>query len=123
MTHPAVIDQAPPGKSDGEDVMELVVEDIQETDRSDWGALVDGIRRRKKMGYEEYGMILRTENGRSFLIDAYQEAIDLCVYLRGLIEELESKGEGAANDGVYLRDEYIAALNTANKLHNLVMSR
>jgi hypothetical protein len=32
-------------------------------------------------------MPLRAHNGRDALVDAYQEALDLCVYLRQVIQE------------------------------------
>lgn len=42
---------------------------------------------RRKHGIEKYGTPLQPHNGRDPLIDAYQEALDLCVYLRQAIEE------------------------------------
>lgn len=35
----------------------------------------------------KYGTYLQSHNGRNALIDAYQEALDLCMYLRQAIEE------------------------------------
>jgi hypothetical protein len=42
---------------------------------------------RKKLGMERYGVPLRPFNGRSALQDAYEEALDLAVYLRQRLEE------------------------------------
>lgn len=42
---------------------------------------------RKAMGLKKYGTILQAHNGRNALIDAYQEVLDLAVYLRQKIEE------------------------------------
>jgi len=53
-------------------VLDLVVRD-----------LVD----RAEAGNKKYGTYLETGNGRDALIDAYQEALDLCMYLRQAIEE------------------------------------
>jgi len=39
---------------------------------------------RAEMGRERYGTYLMTDNGRDALDDAYQEAIDLCMYLKQL---------------------------------------
>lgn len=39
------------------------------------------------MGRARYGTPLQAGNGRDALVDAYQEALDLCVYLRQAIEE------------------------------------
>lgn len=45
--------------------------------------------KRKDMGTAKYGTPLRTNNGRSALLDAYQEALDLCIYLKQLLMEME----------------------------------
>ena len=45
------------------------------------------LHERRKMGIKKYGNELQTHNGRDALIDAYQEALDLCLYLRQAIEE------------------------------------
>ena len=61
-----------PSPVDGTPIWELVVRDMQEHD---------------KMGEKKYGHRLRAGNGRDALVDAYQEALDLAVYLRQKIEE------------------------------------
>lgn len=53
-------------------IWELVIEDMQDRDR---------------MGREKYGTPLQAHNGRRPLVDAYQEVLDLAVYLRQSIEE------------------------------------
>ncbi len=42
---------------------------------------------RAAMGVIKHGMPLQTHNGRDALWDAYQEAMDLCMYLRQMILE------------------------------------
>lgn len=42
---------------------------------------------RAEAGKKKYGSYLYAENGRQALIDAYQEALDLCMYLRQKIQE------------------------------------
>jgi hypothetical protein len=49
------------------------------------------IQARVKMGKEKYGTTLQTNNGRDALMDAYQEAIDLVMYLRQLMAERDGK--------------------------------
>ena len=56
----------------GRDIANLVREDIEA---------------RVEFGREQYGERLRAFNGRSAKIDAYQEALDLCLYLRQDLEE------------------------------------
>ena len=46
---------------------------------------------RAVMGNEKYGTYLMTHNGRNALMDAYQEALDLVMYLRQLLTEQEVK--------------------------------
>ena len=65
---------------------------VQEPAPSGAGVVVvdlvaNDLRIRAEAGKKKYGTYLRTENGRSALIDAYQEALDLCMYLRQRIEE------------------------------------
>ena len=46
---------------------------------------------RASAGKNRYGMCLQTNNGRDALMDAYQEAIDLVMYLRQAILERNAK--------------------------------
>lgn len=64
-------EQQPPQPSEG-DVWLLVLKDMED---------------RRQHGIEKYGKPVQPFNGRDPLIDAYQEALDLCVYLRQAIEE------------------------------------
>jgi hypothetical protein len=66
-------DQVAPHGS-GTPIVDLVVKDLIE---------------RKEFGTKKYGEPLMAHNGRSALIDAYQECLDLCIYLRQQIEESE----------------------------------
>lgn len=48
----------------------------------------DDLEARKQLGTKRYGTPLQAHNGRSALRDAYEEALDLAVYLKqALIEE------------------------------------
>lgn len=49
--------------------------------------VIADIEARKQTGIRKYGTALQPFNGRDALIDAYQEALDLCQYLRQAIEE------------------------------------
>ena len=49
------------------------------------------IQARVELGLERYGTKLQTFNGRDALWDAYQEALDLVMYLRQAIMEREAK--------------------------------
>jgi len=65
---------------------------VSENRRVEVAPLVHGdIQRRIAKGTAQYGEPLTTENGRDALWDAYEEAIDLCLYLRQAIEERRLK--------------------------------
>ena len=52
--------------------------------------VVSDLCKRDKIGTVKYGTTLQSHNGRDPLIDAYQEALDLCMYLRQTICERNS---------------------------------
>jgi hypothetical protein len=52
--------------------------------------VLSDIKQRAEKGMETYGEELKAHNGRDALIDAYQEALDLCLYLRQVIEERDN---------------------------------
>lgn len=56
-----------------------------------WDLVLADIKERDSVGEKKYGTRLQPFNGRISLKDAYQEALDLVVYLRQAIYEQESK--------------------------------
>ena len=64
--------EPPPEISDQVYIVDLVIADFEA---------------RASFGEEKYGTRLQAHNGRDALMDAYQEAIGLVMYLRQLIEE------------------------------------
>ena len=52
-----------------------------------WDLVIADMKERDQGGFEKYGTRLRAHNGRRSLVDAYQEALDLAVYLRQAIFE------------------------------------
>lgn len=68
-------DQPDPVPNAGRPIWDLVIEDMRERDR---------------IGRERYGTPLQANNGRDPLVDAYQESLDLAVYLRQAIEERDA---------------------------------
>lgn len=52
-----------------------------------WDLVKEDMDERDKIGRERYGTPLQAFNGRDALVDAYQECLDQCVYLRTEIEE------------------------------------
>ncbi len=52
-----------------------------------WPLVIADMQARDAVGRERYGTPLQPFNGRDALMDAYEEALDLCAYLRQAIEE------------------------------------
>ena len=52
-----------------------------------WSLVIEEMQARDQLGRKRYGTPLQAHNGRDALVDAYQEALDLAVYLRQAIYE------------------------------------
>lgn len=52
-----------------------------------WDLVIKDMYDRNSEGCLKYGIPLQPHNGRKSLVDAYQEALDLAVYLRNEIYE------------------------------------
>lgn len=52
-----------------------------------WDLVMADMRARDQEGRRKYGVPLQPFNGRDTLVDAYQESLDLAVYVRSKIEE------------------------------------
>ena len=68
--------EPPPKKNTNPPIKDLVSKDIES---------------RADMGFGKYGTYLQGNNGRSALKDAYEEALDLCMYLRQKLYEEQGK--------------------------------
>lgn len=68
----ASTDQQMPEVNDRAFIQDLVIADIEV---------------RKEFGIRKYGTALQSGNGRDMLQDAYEEALDLAIYLRGMKDE------------------------------------
>jgi len=75
---------------------------------------------RKAFGLAKYGSHLQAHNGRDALRDAYDEALDLCCYLRQEIEERDSLAELLRTAGV---GEGQLGLATTRELLNEIRAR
>lgn len=60
---------------------------IQNKNTPVWELVMKDMKARNQFGIEKYGTPLQAFNGRDALKDAYEEVLDLAVYLRQLIEE------------------------------------
>ena len=50
--------------------------------RPTWELVVEDMNARDKMGEKKYGVRHQSDNGRNHLQDAYEEVLDLAVYLK-----------------------------------------
>lgn len=121
--NPLLVPQPPP-QGDGEPVWPLVVADVMDLHDTElglgrygragpWKQLAQDMVERDHQGRTKYGTPLRAGNGRKPLVDAYQEVLDLCVYLRQAIEE-------EPEDDAHLYGIYATALNQACALRALL---
>ncbi len=79
----SVTDPQPAPQNVGEPIVPMVIADLQA---------------RREFGRRKYGDELRVRNGRDALVDAYQEALDLCIYLRQRIEQEKPVTRWRCND-------------------------
>lgn len=70
--------QPMPTPNDGPDIQSLVISDLEA---------------RRELGIHRYGTALQADNGRDPVRDAYEEAMDLTVYLRQVLTEHATIGE------------------------------
>jgi hypothetical protein len=80
-------DQPLPVPNDSPDVQSMVIADI--------GA-------RRELGIQRYGVALQPFNGRRTIQDAYEECLDLVVYLRGEMAERDQLNAAVARLAVQL---------------------
>lgn len=104
MNH-AVAEQAPPSGA-GEVVYPEVMKDL---DSFGFPELKEDFMSRVEKGVQTYGEPLTAFNGRSSLVDAYQEALDMMAYLKqGILE------------GFGLHRFYLEAIKTAAGLRQTI---
>jgi len=84
---PGSINNEEPGPLDGED--------------SVTGQVLMDLLERQELGKGRYGTELKTHNGRDPLVDAYQELLDLALYLRQHLMELESDKSNGDSKKMY----------------------
>jgi hypothetical protein len=69
-------DQPLPVKNGNPSIQDLVIADMEA---------------RKAIGLKRYGTLLQAGNGRDFLKDTYEELLDACNYIRGVMYERDGK--------------------------------
>jgi hypothetical protein len=108
--HSRVTDQPAPVPNDGTPIWELVVADMHARDQ---------------LGRERYGTPLQAGNGRDALRDAYEETLDLAVYLRQALAERDAKQIQhtitltIVPDLTVVRAEFDKVLAEVSRLHDI----
>jgi hypothetical protein len=69
-----------------------------------WDLVIADMRERDQVGRERYSTPLQPFNGRDALVDAYQEALDLVVYLRQAIAERDGGTPVSSRDVLIIDD-------------------
>lgn len=63
---------------------------IKNSNPAIWDLVIEDMKERNQIGTVKYETPLQPFNGRDALVDAYQEALDLAVYLRQAIWERDN---------------------------------
>lgn len=94
--NPAVTPEPAPQKTSSPAVWPLVIHSVARTlkDAPAWLILrlKEDMQARHEFGISKYGVPVQIESARRADVDAYQEALDLCVYSR---QQVERTGLGA----------------------------
>ena len=85
----AALKEPPPVKNNKPFIQNVVIDDIRREYPFHGTApdVIADLQARKAYGLKKYGTLLQPFNGRDAAMDAYQEALDLVVYLRQMLEE------------------------------------
>lgn len=115
---------APIARADRTPSWELVMVDARRIGAPITERILDDMAERHATGTKKYGVPLTAGDGRNHLIDAYQEALDLMVYLR---QELDERGVSLENDEVTVTQSdavvlrlYVATFGPVVSLRNLI---
>jgi hypothetical protein len=121
-------DQPPPVKTDRRPAWDLVLDFVQgrrdllaktpghEVDVELIDSIIVDMRERDRIGRERYGVPLTAGNGRDHLVDAYQEALDMLVYLRAELDERDVVFEGPPIDDPDTQSIAVMFLETLGRL-------
>jgi hypothetical protein len=119
---PVAAHQPPPRPSDAPPSWPAVVADVRAMQcapsyAAAWDTIAADMEARDRLGRERYGVPLAPGNGRDSLRDAYEEALDLTVYLFNAHRESGDPGEMEA---ARLRALYRSALGIVFDLRRAI---
>lgn len=111
---PVKTPEPPPTQGAGPDIWPLVMADLPEN-----SSMLADMKERHEGGIVKYSMPLRAFNSRNPLVDAYQAALDLVVYLRQALEDARTEKPALVYS---LRSKYTQALFSASGLKAMLES-
>lgn len=103
----------------GEAIWDLVFHDLEVYSDPISLLVLKDARERDEGGTKKYGTRLGCFDGRDSLIDPYQEALDVVVYLRKVLEEYKREHKGIKD----VRDLYFNATQLAIGIRRLIFKR
>lgn len=116
--------EPPPIPDSGEEIWPIVISDLRAQGGCNPAFLdrfIEQCRLRETMGREKHGVVFRANNGRNGLVDAFQESLDLIVYLRAALLD---DANGMVAIGLPCRrnlvDLYDGACRLASRLFHLI---
>lgn len=90
-----MIDETGAAKAIADECDAIKVQKNPEPNSGDvWLHVIEDMNQRRAFGIAKYKTPVQAFNGRDALLDAYQEVLDLAVYLRQAIDERDIKDAG-----------------------------
>ena len=116
-----VAPQPAPQNQDGPALWPMIIRELGESELD--RLLAADMLARHEFGVAKYGVPLVASNGRDHLADAYQEALDLTVYLRAVYEN--KKGSDLWKDhGLFIHKQiYTEAKDMSSRIRELILAR
>ena len=102
-----------PEPNEGPSMHDLVINDLKHHWEHHSRFVIKDVEDRKQFGLDKYGTVLQTNNGRNALVDAYQESLDLLVYMKQAMEENQMIAWE-------IKNYYFNVMSTATMLRKLI---
>jgi len=130
---PDFASQPMPTKNNNEYIQDLVIDDLRKMSPATL-PIIDDIEERKQFGIKKYGTALQAHNGRDCLQDAFEENLDLVMYLKQYMVENppESKIKNIIGDPHLMYQSAVTMLMSikilikrrdANKNHAILLAK
>lgn len=125
---PLIEDQPPPQPSQG-DLWQLLIDEMRQHTASYnlvANYTIKNMEERRRLGIERYGTPVQPFNGRDALVDAYQESLDLLVYLKQCeceMGESDPTGYDAKSNLYVIQSMIVQAKDICDELGELMIRK